>query len=341
MKNLFIGIDFSKEKVDVAIIYAEGLTETADRALNEFKNSVSGFRQLVKWVGANAAGIDSSLWLFCGENTGDYSKGLCNHLYGTGYDMWLENAKCIKDASGIRRLKSDRADASMIAEYAMRNYDRAIMYEPLSGALAQLRELFLYRQMVVRHRCSFQVRKGEKDLTMEKSSVKNAISKSGRRIVSELNKEIEKLDKEIDALIAKDDELKEVFAIVTSVPGIGTQNAVCLMVYTDNFRRFNYDSRKIACYYGIAPFGKDSGTSVHSEPHVHYMANRQIKAMLTQAALAAVNFNPSIKSYYVRLVNKGKKKQVALNNVKNKLIHLVTAMVKNKQKFDPSYKIVA
>ena len=63
------------------------------------------------------------------------------------------------------------------------------------------------------------------------------------------------------------------------------------MVYTDNFRRFNYDSRKIACYYGIAPFGKDSGTSVHSEPHVHYMSNRQIKAMLTQAALAAVNFH--------------------------------------------------
>ncbi len=30
------------------------------------------------------------------------------------------------------------------------------------------------------------------------------------------------------------------------------------MVYTDNFRRLNYDSRKIACYYGIAPFGKDS-----------------------------------------------------------------------------------
>ena len=30
MKNLFIGIDFSKEKVDVAIIFADGLTETAD-----------------------------------------------------------------------------------------------------------------------------------------------------------------------------------------------------------------------------------------------------------------------------------------------------------------------
>lgn len=341
MKNLFIGIDFSKEKVDVVIIFAEGLSETASRVFNEFKASVSGYRQLVRWVEQNSDGVDPSLWLFCGENTGDYSKPLCNFLYGKGMDIWLENPKSIKDSSGIRRLKSDSADASMIAEYAMRNYDRAVMYEPLSESLSQLRELFLYRQMVVRHRCSFQVRRGEKKLTMEKSSVKTLISQSERHIVSELNKVIEKLDGKITSLIDSDEELAEIFKIVTSVPGIGTQNAVCLMVYTDNFRKFNYDSRKIACYYGIAPFGRDSGTSVHSDPHVHYMANRQIKAMLTQAALAAVNYNPDMASYYSRLVARGKKKQVALNNVKNKLVHIVTAMVKNRQEFDRNHKISA
>ena len=341
MKKLFVGIDFSKEKIDVAIIFAEGLTETSMRVSNEFKNSVSGYKQLVKWVENSSNETEPSLWLFCGENTGDYSKPLCNFLYGRGFDMWLENAKSIKDASGIRRLKSDRADANMIAEYAMRNYDKAIIYEPLSESLSQLRELFLYRQMVVRHRCSFQVRRGEKRLNMEKSPVKTMISQSGRHIVTELNKEIEKIDKRIAELIDSDDELAQVFNIVTSIPGIGTQNAVCLMVYTDNFRRFNFDSRKIACYYGIAPFGRDSGTSVHTDPHVHYMANRQIKAMLSQAALSAAKFNPVIASYYSRLIERGKKRQIALNNVKNKLVHIVTAMVRNKQLFDKDYKISA
>ena len=338
MKNLFIGIDFSKEKVDVAIIYAEGIVETSERVFNEFKNSVSGYKQLVKWVDKNANGKDPSMWLFCGENTGDYCKPLCNHLYGKGYDMWLENAKCIKDASGIRRLKSDRADASMIAEYAMRNHDKAIGYEPLSESLTQLREYYLYRQMVVRHRCSFEVRRGEKRLMMEKSAAKTAIAQSGKHIVSELNKEIAKINKKIASLIESSDELSEVYRIVTSVPGIGIQNAVCLMVYTDNFRRFNYDARSIACYYGIAPFGKDSGTSVHVDPHVHYMANRHIKAMLTQAALAAVRFNPSITQYYQRLIGRGKKMPVAMNNVKNKLLHIVTSMVKNKQVYNPEYR---
>jgi len=341
MKKLFVGIDFSKEKIDVAIIFAEGLTETSMRLFNEFKNSVSGYKQLVKWVEESSNETEPSLWLFCGENTGDYSKPLCNFLYGRGFDMWLENAKSIKDASGIRRLKSDRTDANMIAEYAMRNNDKAIVYEPLSESLSQLRELFLYRQMVVRHRCSFQVRRGEKRLNMEKSPVKTMISQSGRHIVTELNKEIEKIDKRIAELIDSDEELAQVFTIVTSIPGIGTQNAVCLMVYTDNFRRFNFDSRKIACYYGIAPFGRDSGTSVHSDPHVHYMANRQIKAMLSQAALSAAKFNPVIASYYSRLIERGKKRQIVLNNVKNKLVHIVTAMVRNKQLFDKDYKISA
>lgn len=110
------------------------------------------------------------------------------------------------------------------------------------------------------------------------------------------------------------------------------------MVYTNNFKKFNYDARKIACYYGIAPFGKESGTSVHSAPHVHYMANRLIKAMLTQAALASVRFCPAIASYYVRHIGRGKKNMVALNNVKNKLLHMVTAMVKNGQKYNPEYR---
>ena len=111
----------------------------------------------------------------------------------------------------------------MIAEYAMRNYNKAVMYEPLSESLAQLRKQFLYRQMVVRHRCSFQMRRGEKRLTMEKSPIKTMISQSGRHIVSELNKEVEKIDKRITELIKSDKELTEAFTILTSVPGIGTQ----------------------------------------------------------------------------------------------------------------------
>ena len=176
---------------------------------------------------------------------------------------------------------------------------------------------------------------------MEKPHVKTIISQSGRHIVSELNKEIEKLGRRISELIEANYELSEIYRIVTSMLGMGFQNAVCLMVYTYSFRRFNYDARKIACYYGIDPFGKVSCTSINTDPHVHYMANRQIRAMLTQAALAAIRYNKTISKYYSGLVEEGKKNQVALNNVKNKLIHLVTAMARNHKLYNPEYRMSA
>ena len=60
MKKLFIGIDFSKEKVDVAIIFADGLSEMGNRVFNQFNTTTAGYGKLVKWVKQNSNGTDPS-----------------------------------------------------------------------------------------------------------------------------------------------------------------------------------------------------------------------------------------------------------------------------------------
>ena len=337
MKKIFIGIDFSKEKFDATLIQAEGVEERAERKHEVFDNKVSGFRRLVRWVKSACGEADSSLWLFCGENTGGYSRALCDHLYGSGYDMWLENALVIRRSLPLQRAKSDRADSAAIAGYAMRNYDHMRLYKPLSQNLERLRELFLYRHALVRHRAALMVRKAEKKITQQKSDVSRFMAAASRHLVSEFSRKIAECDRRIREVIAADDSLRRNFDIITSVPGVGTQNAVCLMVYTDNFTRFGHDSRKIACYYGVAPFGRQSGTSIHGSPRVSPLANKLIKALLTQAALAAVGHSEKIAAYYRRMIQAGKKKPVALNNVKNKLLHVITAMLRKQQKYNPEH----
>ena len=337
MKKIFIGIDFSKEKFDATVIKAEGVEERAERKHEVFDNKVSGFRRLIRWVKSAVDEQDMSLWLFCGENTGGYSKALCNYLYGSGYDMWLENALSIKRSYALQRTKSDKADSGIIAEYAMRNYDQMRLYKPLRKNLERLREVFLYRHNLVKLKVSMTVRKGEKKLVQEKSDISRFMAQSSKHLISEFNKKIAECDMRIEKIISEDEELRNNFEIITSVPGVGTQNAVCLMVYTDNFCRFDYNSRKIACYYGVAPFGRQSGTSVNTPPHVSPFANKLIKALLTQAALTSVNFCPQMAMYYHRLVEAGKKKPVALNNLKNKLLHIITAMVRKGEKYNPDY----
>ena len=337
MNKIFIGIDFSKKKFDATAITADGLNETGDRKYDTFSNDVKGFRKFAKWCKGISGGIDPEDWLFCGEDTGGYSHPLSSWLYSHGYNIWLENALRIKGCNALKRLKDDKVDSAMIADYAMRHADKVVLWRPLGESLSQLRELFLYRHRLVRHRCSFEVRNSEKNLTLEKSPVKKLMRHSSDRIIAQINREIAQCEKAIRELIASDEEINRIYGIITSMPGIGMINAVCLIVYTENFRRFGFNARKIATYYGVAPFGKYSGTSIHTEPHVSPFANRTIKSLLSQAALAAIRFNPMIHAYYHALIDRGKDKNLARNNVKCKLIRIITAMVRQGIAFDHNY----
>ena len=337
MKKIFIGIDFSKEKFDATLIKAEGLKECAPSMHEVYDNKTSGFRRLVRWVKTQSEGLPIDTWLFCGENTGAYSIGLSNYLYASGYDMCLECAYKIKHSAGILRVKNDKADSKAIAEYAMRNYDKVRLHKPQSSSLTCLREVFLYRHSLVRQKVALTVRRDEKRLTQEKSDARAFMSFTSKHLITEINKAIDKCDQKIKETIAADGELREIFDIITSMPDIGVQNATCLMVYTDNFQKFDLNARKIGCYYGIAPFGRQSGTSVNSRPQVSPFANRMIKSLLSQAALVAIKFDMNVYNYYQRLKERGKHPLLIHNNIKNKMLHALVAMVRDRVKYNPDY----
>ena len=338
MKKFFIGIDFAKEKLDAAIIEACGLKEFGVRQFGTFSNDKKGYRQFLKWVRGIAGPAAESECLFCGEDTGSCSLGLSKWLYGKGYDIWIENAYVIKHSNGIQRIKTDRADASMIAEYAWRHQDKAALFEPLSDSLAQLREVFLYRHKLVQQRVSIDVRRQDKEAS-DKTKALSFINRKSKHLIAELDKAIKECDAMIDRIIDSDEELRENYAIVTSIKGVARQNGACLLIFTNNFKRFDLDARKIACYYGVAPFAKESGTSVHSPARTSHFANKLIKSLLSQAAQIAKIFNPEIKEYYDRLIKRGKKHAVAMNNVKNKILRIIVALVRKKTLYDPdAYK---
>lgn len=94
-------------------------------------------------------------------------QALCNFLYEKGQNIWLEKVKSIKNTSEIRRIKSDRANASMTGISAIRNYDMTVMDELLSKPQSQLCKLSLLADSD-KAQGSFQMRRDEKKLTMEK-----------------------------------------------------------------------------------------------------------------------------------------------------------------------------
>lgn len=186
----------------------------------------------------------------------------------------------------------------------------------------RLKDLMNDRKLAVKHAAAYKA-----VMTEYKNKKSSSRYRRASAMVNEYKRQISSIEKEIKELIGKDVELKRNYELVTSIPGISLVNAVNLIVFTGNFKLFG-DSRKFAAYCGVAPFEYTSGTSVNKGTHVSGMSNKTLKSDLSQAAKAAINFDPWMKEYFKRKRLDGKSFGCVLNAVKFKLICRVFAVVK-------------
>lgn len=329
-KSLFIGIDFSKSKFDVSVL------ENAQQgviAQAVFDNSKEGFDALLKWVPKQSE-ISRANWLFCGEHTGLYSRSLAGYLTKKKLFVWLENPLQIKRSSGIKRAKTDRVDSLAIAEYACRFQDRATAYRIASDALETLKMLHSYRARLVKEKVLLQVPAAELRRVVNRDAVSRFIYEESRRKIKNIEKEIKKVETLMHQTIMES-ELRENYLLVMSIKGVGPVTTVALMVHTDNFTAFE-NARQLACYCGCAPFPNQSGT-INKGTHVSRLANKYVKSLLTSCALSAINHNKELAAYYQRKMAEGKNKYTVINNVRNKVLQRIVAVVKHKTPYSENY----
>ena len=325
-KKLFIGIDFSKKTFDVSVIHHSDLQKVD---YQQFENSKAGCTALLKWVKLLPKEPCRD-WLFCGEHTGLYSLCLSEFLIRKDLFLWLENPLQIKQSSGIKRDKNDKADSKDIALYACRFQDKARVFQLPDKALKSLELLLSFRERLVSNKQVLLVSAAEIRRVMQRNTTARSIYEQSQKNIERIHKEIKEVEKRMLEQIQTDEQLSENHELVSSVKGIGLINTVAILVATQNFTRFE-NSRQFACYAGMAPFGKQSGTSINSKPKVSHLANKKIKALLTQAAKAAIIHDPNIRRYYERKRAEGKDIWLITNNIRNKMIHRIFALVRNKQ----------
>lgn len=333
MKNLFIGIDFSKESFDVTFFKKE---ELGKMYYSKFENNKKGFGALLTWI-ASSVSVKRADWLFCGEHTGLYSVELAHFLLKKGLFVWLENPLQIKRSMGIRREKSDKADSKEIALYAYRYQDRARNYELSEKSFEDLQMLLSFRERLIKNRTSLEVSSSEMRRIHKRDATARFIYEQSEKDIVRIKKEIKNIEKRMLEIVDSSPALKENYDLATSVKGIGMINALTIIIRTHNFTSFE-NSRQFSCYGGVAPFENSSGSSINKGTHVSCIANRQIKVLLTQAAIAAVLHDKELGAYYRRKVDEGKHRNVALNNVRNKLLHRVFAVVRNKEPYRDDYR---
>lgn len=327
--NFFVGIDVSKLYLDYCLL-KEG------KILASFKgeNTPEGIQNMLDKIVKEHKTVLADT-VFCMEHTGIYCHHLTTVLHQKDLAICLENPTQIKYSMGLQRGKTDKIDAKRIALYAYKNKEDIKLWTPKRAEIILLTELLALKDRLTLTRQSLATPiKEQKQYWDEK--MYQQIAPYTNKILEELDTQIAEVEKKISEVINKDVHLKELFSLIISVPGVGKVTATALIVQTNEFTNFT-NARKFACYIGIAPFEYSSGTSVRGKTGVSQKANKKLKTLLQLITMnfAKVKGKTNVfKEYYQRKVKEGKSKMSVLNALKNKIIHTIFAIVKNKQKFE-------
>jgi transposase len=322
-----IGVDVSKLTLDICC------SECGQHV--QISNDAKGFKAFEKWC--KAIGIQLTESIVVMEHTGGYEYKFIQFCESKSISYCRVPGLEIKKSLGITRGKNDKVDSMRIAEYAEEKQKKLTPSAPLNKNILQLRQLLSFRKRLVRESAG---------LTSTRSERKHMYGNKKDIILIAIDEKIEankgylkQIEKEIEALINNDVEMKRNYDIITSIKGIAMVNGSMTIAYTENFTSF-VDPRKYAVYVGVAPFEHSSGTSIKGKKRTSNIANKELKQELNQAARSAIAYDPEIRAYAIRKME-SKVYGIVLNNVKFKLILRMFALVKRGEMFVENYKKAA
>lgn len=320
MVKLIIGVDVSKGSLDMTSIQTKNNKASHD----SFLNKKLGFGSFLKWF--ESFKVKPSETIICMEHTGLYLVKFCDFLRIKDFTFSVVNPLQIKKSMGIQRVKSDKRDSWVIAQYALRFTDQLQMNQLPDTEMLKLKILKNHRERLIKQITNLEKVNGELSSTLDKEVI-GAVIKDNKTILKTLKKQLKSVETTIREKVKEQPLVQINYELIQSVPGVGEQIALEMILCTHNFQRIT-DPRKFGSYAGVVPNSYTSGTSIRGKDRVSFFANKKIKSLLHMGALTAIKYDLELKSYYLRKVKEGKSKMSVINAVRNKLVHRMYSVVK-------------
>jgi transposase len=304
MEDLFVGIDVSKDRLDVHIQPTGEAFAVArdDKGLAELAERLTAMAPRLVVV----------------EATGGYEITVSAAVAGAGLPLAVVNPRQIRSyAHAIGRLaKTDKLDAEVIAKFA-----EAVKPEPRPLPSEEAQAL---GEMVARRRQLIEMIVAETN--RRRHLTQRRLVKGVDRHLEVLQKALTELDKDIGDEIRGSPAWREKEDLLTSFPGIANRTARTLIA--DLPELGSLTRRKIAALVGYAPMSRDSGT-MRGKRHIAG-GRHTVRSALYMAALTASRCNPAIRAFYQRLRAAGKPAKLALVAAAHKLLTIINAMLRDK-----------
>lgn len=320
MRQPILGIDVSKESLDVCLIFGDLCQSSV------FENNFTGHKQLICWLEKNC---NQQRVHACMEATGMYAFPLAEALHTAGQLVSMVNPARISAyaKSLLARNKTDRLDAVIIADFC-RTQSPPEWHPPRE----ELREL----QALVRLL---------EDLTATRQAEVNRL-KSGVRSadvahvledhIRYLDDQIKRVEQLIGSHFDQNDDLARKKQLLLSIPGIGEKTAHTILgeiLYLDSFE----DARQVAAFAGLNPKQRLSG-KMKGHCSISKTGNAHLRKALYFPAIAARRYNPVIQEFCTRLEKNGLAPMEVIVAAMRKLLHIAFGVLKNARPFDPNYE---
>ena len=310
----FVGIDVSKAALDVAVLPTAEAWQSA--------NDPAAIDELA----ARLAALGPALVVL--EATGRYEAACAAALAAAGVPVAVVNPRQVRDfarATG-KLAKTDAIDAAVLALFAERVRPEP---RPLLDAESEA-----FQAILARRRQLLSMLVAEKNRA---HSAPPAVAKSVAKHVRWLEKEVAGVDENLRGAVRESAVWRAKDDLLRGIPGVGRVLATTLLADLPELGRLS--RREIAALVGVAPLNRDSG-AFRGQRSV-WGGRSTVRAALYMSALAAVRWNPPVRAFYERLVAKGKPKKVALVACMRKLLVTCNAVIRDGQKWEASYGLVA
>jgi transposase len=270
------------------------------------------------------------------EATGVYGEQLCYYLAARGFRLAVEPPHQVKRAAAWAGHKNDRVDSQKLAVYAARYHDELHFWQPKKQILEQLAVLLSTREQFTKQKTANRNFLKTIKRKHHQTPLANELFESH---IDSLRQSIQRLDHEIQQLVEQDQSFHHMVALLKSVPGVGMLMAANLLVLTEGFTRGLY-YKKLAAYLGVCPYEHRSGKSVFKKPRSAGHGPARLRKLLRLAALSVRTHHRAFESYFYRKVAEGKPENVVINNIANKLLRIICAIMNSKLPYIENYRSI-
>lgn len=311
--NNIVGVDTHKETL---ACYCNG-------NFKEFKTTITGFQQALKWAGKAKWAIEGA---YC------FGQPFTAYLIKNGQEVYEVNPLLTKTWRGVLSTtnpKNDYGDAKVISLFA-----KPENLQKVSLELIKEKELLQERDFAVKEKVRITnnlkmlfFTRGNKcpfnDLTTQKAITwlieqGDLILQQQGKLLKQIIENIKEYENEIKINISE--KAKK----LTQLKGVREIRATQIIVET---KGKVLSESKLANYAGIAPIETSSGKTTRFK--TNKKGNRKLNSIFYALSIAQIRYNPEARKYYEKKLSEGKTPRHARKCVARQLVRIIYNLIKD------------